>query len=283
MIDSHALIYRFYHALPPLSAPSGELVGGVYGLARVLMKIIKEQKPDYMAAVFDLPSPTFRDEMYQQYKIHRPKAPEDLIKQIKRAHQLFDLFGVKIIERAGFEADDIIGSLAEKFKKEKDLVVIILSGDLDLLQLADDKKVVVQFLKKGISETIIYDEEAVKSRYNLQPSQIPDLKGLLGDTSDNIPGVSGIGPKTATPLIQKFGSLENLFDNLWELPEKIGNKLESQKETALLSKKLAVIKTDMDMNFNLNNFQRMPLDRKKITLFFEELGFQSLIQILSNL
>jgi len=233
LIDSHALIYRFYHALPPLTTPKGELVGGVYGLASVILKIIREQRPDYMVAVFDFPAPTFRDKMYDQYKIHRPKAPEDLKQQINRAHELFGKFDVEVVEQAGFEADDLIGALAEKFKIEKDLVVIILSGDLDLLQLVDKKKVVVQFLKKGISETVIYDEKAVAERYELKPEQLPDLKGLMGDPSDNIPGIAGVGPKTAIPLIKKFGDLDNLFDNLWELPDKVGRKLENQKEAAL--------------------------------------------------
>lgn len=278
LIDSHALIYRFFHALPPLTSPAGEPTGAVYGLANVLMKILREQKPDYLAAVFDTPEPTFRDELYKEYKIHRPAMPDDLRPQIKKAHELFEKFGVKNIKRPGLEADDLIGSLAEKFKKEKDLVVIILSGDLDVLQLVDDRKVVVQFLKKGISDTIIYDEKAVAERYGLKPEQLPDLKGLLGDASDNIPGILGIGPKTATPLVKKYGSLDNLFENLWEIPDKIGNKLENQKEAALFSKKLATIKRDAPLDYGLEDFKRRLLDKKAVGDYFLSLGFKSLVE-----
>lgn len=278
LIDNHALLYRFFHALPPLTTPRGEPIGAIYGLARVLLKILKEQKPDYWAAVFDMPAKTFRDDLYDKYKFHRPPQPDNLRPQVGRARELFEKFGVKSVDRAGFEADDLIGSLAEKFKGEAGLVIIILSGDLDVLQLVDDRKVVVQFIKKGISDTMIYDEKAVGGRYGLKPEQLPDLKGLLGDASDNIPGVKGFGLKTAAPLIQKYGSLENLLDNLWEIPDKLGNKLESQKDLALLSKKLAVIKRDIPLDYRLEDFKRESLDKKSLADYFEELGFKSLVE-----
>jgi len=283
LIDSHALIYRFFHALPPLTTPKGEPIGGIYGLTSVILKILREQRPDYIAAVFDVHAPTFRDKLYKEYKIHRPAMPQELRPQIQKAHELFEQFGIKNVEMAGFEADDLIGTLAEKFKGKKDLVVIILSGDLDVLQLVDDDKVVVQFLKKGISETVIYNEKAVAERYELKPEQLPDLKGLMGDSSDNIPGIAGVGPKTAIPLVKKFGTLENLFDNLWELPDKVGNKLENQKEAALFSKKLATIKTDIDLPYSLEDFKRQPLDKKKLTAYFKELGFKTLAERLKLL
>ena len=150
LIDNHALLYRFFHALPPLTTPDKKPVGAIYGLARVLLKILREQKPDYWAAAFDLPAKTFRGELYDKYKIHRPPQPDDLRPQMAEAHRLYEKFGIKTLSQTGFEADDIIGSLAEKFKTEKNLVVIILSGDLDVLQLVDDRKVVVQFIRKGI-------------------------------------------------------------------------------------------------------------------------------------
>ncbi len=283
LIDSHALIYRFFHALPPLTSPIGEPTGAIYGLASVLLKILREQRPDYWAGVFDRPEPTFRDELYKEYKIHRPAMPDNLRPQIQKAHELFEKFGIKSIERAGFEADDLIGSLAEKFKQEGDLVVIILSGDLDVLQLVEGRKVVVQFLKKGISDTIIYDEKAVVERFGLKPKQLPDLKGLLGDSSDNIPGIAGIGPKTATPLLQKYGALESLFKNLWEIPDKIGNKLENKKEAALFSKKLATIKIDMLIDYNLEDFKRKSFNKEMIRNYFYSLGFKSLVERLESI
>jgi DNA polymerase-1 len=283
LIDNHALIYRFFHALPPLANSKGEASGAVYGLSSVLLKIIREQRPDYIAATFDLPGQTFRGKLYDQYKIHRPTMPSDLQPQVKKARDLFEVFGIKSIDQEGFEADDVIGSLAKKFKGEKDLVVIILSGDLDVLQLVDGKRVVVQFLKKGISETKLYDEEAVIERYGVNPNQLTDLKGLLGDTSDNIPGIKGVGPKTASPLIAKYGDLDNLFENLWELPEKIGNKLENQKEAALFSKDLATIRVDIPFDFSLDDLKRRPLNRDGIKSFFQEMGFASLINRLENI
>lgn len=283
LIDNHALAYRFYFALPHLTTPKGEPIGAVYGMTSVLLKIIKEQKPDYWATCFDLPKPTFRDKLYAEYKIHRPKQPEELRPQIEEARRLYKVLEVKVIEQESFEADDLIGTLAERFKKEKDLVVIILSGDLDVLQLVDNKKVVVKFLKKGISETVIYDEKAVVDRYDIKPSQLTDLKGLLGDPSDNIPGIAGVGLKTAGPLIKKFGSLENLFDNLWEVPDKIGNKLENQKEAALFSKKLATIRRDVPLDISLEDLKRKKLNIKEVGNYFDKLGFKTLKERLNSI
>ncbi|MEK9183957.1 MAG: 5'-3' exonuclease, partial [Patescibacteria group bacterium] len=216
LIDSHALIYRFFYALPPLTTPAGESVGSIYGLARLILNIFKEKKRDYVIATFDRPEKTFRAEVFKEYKIQRPKPAPELISQFNKARELFEQFGVKVIEKAGYEADDLIGSLAEKFKNEPDLITSILSGDLDNLQLVDNDKIVVEIIKKGTSDVEIYNEVAVKNRYGLTPKQLPDLKGLVGDTSDNIPGVKGVGYKTAIPLLQKYGSLENIFNNLWE-------------------------------------------------------------------
>ncbi|MEK7114935.1 MAG: 5'-3' exonuclease H3TH domain-containing protein [Patescibacteria group bacterium] len=278
LLDTHALIHRFFHALPPLTTVRGEPVNAVYGIANTVLKILREQKPDYLAACFDRPEKTFRSEAFKEYKIHRLAAVPELIAQFKITRELLDKFKIKIMEMAGYEADDLIGSLVEKFKSEPDLKIIVISGDLDLLQLVDDEKVVVQFLRKGMSDTFIYNEKTVFDRYSLKPKQLPDLKGLLGDASDNIPGVKGIGPKTATPLIQKYGSLENLLENLWEIPDKIGNKLEAQKDVALFSKNLATIKCDVPLAIeSLEDLKIYPLDSKTLGEYFKFLGFTSLI------
>lgn len=278
IIDSHALIYRFFHALPPLTMPSGEPIGAIFGLARVILKILKEQKPDYLAATFDRPEQTFRAKVFKDYKIQRPPAAPEIIGQFNKARELFEVFGVKVVELAGYEADDLIGTLVELFKKEPDLKIIILSGDLDTLQLVENDKVVVQFIKKGVSETEIYNEQAVFNRYGLAPKQLPDLKGLLGDASDNIPGVKGVGPKTATPLLKKYGSLENLLENLWEISDKIGNKLEGQKEIALFSKELAIIKRDAPIiSRHLNDFRISAQNKPAIVNHLKSLGFNSIV------
>ena len=281
LIDTHALIHRFFHALPPLTTPDGQPIGAIYGICGVLIKIFKEQKPDYIAACFDTPEITFREEQFKEYKAHRPPAPNELISQIKRAPEVFDFFGIRKFAKPGFEADDLIGTLAEKFKNHSELAegkIVIVSGDLDLLQLVDDDKVLAQISKTGITETVIYDEKAVEERYGLKPNQLNDLKGFLGDQSDNIPGVNGIGPKTATPLIKEFGSVEGVYDNLMIIPEKIVKKIKDHQEIALMSKKLATIKRDVPLEVSLEDLRAKPLDKKALSEYFEKLGFKSLPQ-----
>ena len=214
LIDANSLIHRSFHALPPFTAPNGEPTGALYGLSSIFLKIIKEKKPDYWAAAFDRPEPTFRKEIFKDYKIQRPKAPDELISQIIKARELLGKFGIRFFEQPGFEADDLIAALVKRFEPGKDLKIVILTGDLDTLQLVVDDKVAVETPKKGISETVVYDEKAVRERYSLNPEQLPDYKGLAGDSSDNIPGVLGIGPKTASRLLGEYHSLENLYQNL---------------------------------------------------------------------
>ncbi|MEK9168451.1 MAG: 5'-3' exonuclease H3TH domain-containing protein [Patescibacteria group bacterium] len=286
LIDANSLIHRCFHALPPLTGPNNQPAGALYGLSSVLIKILREQKPDYIAAFFDRPEPTFRKEIFNDYKIHRPKAPDELISQIIEARNLVEAFGIKFFEAPGFEADDLIGSAAEKFKTEPDLKIIILTGDLDSLQLVEKDRVVAETFKKGISETIIYNEEAVKERYGgLLPSQIADYKGLVGDPSDNIPGVMGIGPKTAAPLIKNYGSLENFLGK--GDAEKNYEKIVKSKDIALLSKKLAVIRRDAPLDVSeLSELKYNGLSKNPpaggIESYFEKLGFISLIKRIQN-
>ena len=276
LIDANALVHRCFHALPPLTGSGGKPVGSIYGLASILLKIFREQPFDYIAAFFDRPEPTFRKKIFDEYKIHRPKAPDELVSQIIEAHKLFEAFDVKIFETPGFEADDLIGAAVEKFKNVPDLKIIILTGDLDTLQLIDNERVAVEILKKGVSETVIYDEAAVIGRYGVLPNQLPDYKGLVGDPSDNIPGVSGIGPKTAAPLIQKYGNLENFFEN--GKKEKAYEKIAKSKEQALLSRKLARIRRDAELSSaNLEDLKYKGLPKANIAGYFNGLGFKSLV------
>ena len=296
LIDANALIHRSFHAIPNLTAPDGRPSGALYGLANVLIKIFKEEHPEYAVAFFDRPEPTFRKEMYAEYKAHRPKAPDELVSQIIEAHNLFDVFGVKTYEVPGFEGDDLIGTAAEQFKGEKDVQVVILTGDLDALQLVEGNKVVVETLKQGISETITYDETAVEARYGIAPAQLTDYKGLVGDTSDNIAGVRGVGPKTATAIIQEFGSLENFFvtvkasddtDPAKKASLSTGQakkmasykKIAEHEEIAMLSKQLATIRRDAPIGITSIDeikYEQFPIDA--IVPYLQDWGFNSIVK-----
>ncbi len=277
LIDTNGLIHRCFHALPPLTGPGGKPVGALYGLSSILIKILREEKYDFIAACFDRPEPTFRKEIFDDYKIHRPKAPDELVSQIIEARNLLERFQIKVFEAPGFEADDLIGGLVEKFKNVPDLKIVILTGDLDTLQLIDNGQIVVEILKKGISETIIYDEKAIMERYGVLPNQLSDYKGLVGDVSDNIPGVPGVGPKTAAPLIQKYGSLENFFENGKD--EKIYAKISELKEQALLSRNLSIIRRDAPLDVReIGDLERRGLEKENLIKYFQGLGFKSLAE-----
>jgi len=277
LIDANSLIHRCFHALPPFTGPGGIPTGSLYGLSNIIMKILREQKPDFVAAFFDRPEPTFRKEIFDGYKIHRPKAPDELISQIIEAHNLFDAFGLKTYELPGYEADDLIGTTAQKFKTTPDTKIIILTGDLDLLQLVENDKVVEETFKKGVSDTIIYNEEKVEERYEgIKPKQIPDYKGLVGDASDNIFGVPGIGPKTAIPIIKEYKTLENFLAN-GQL-DKNYSKIFKLKDQALLSKKLAQLKLDAPFEIkDVDELKYHGLPKENLKAYFEKLGFKSLI------
>ncbi|MHB1118271.1 MAG: DNA polymerase [Minisyncoccota bacterium] len=286
LLDAHAILHRAYHALPGFSSSTGEPTGASYGLSTMIMKIIKDLKPDYIVGCFDLPQPTFRHEAYEAYKMGRAKAEDDLVHQIKRARDIFAALAIPAYELPGFEADDLLATIVEKMKGEKDLRIIIASGDMDTLQLVDDERVLVYTLKKGLNDTILYDEKAVRARFGFVPSLLPDYKGLRGDPSDNIIGIAGIGEKTATTLITTFGSIENIYKKLKKDPEafrkagltpRIIKLLEEGEEEALFSKTLATVRRDAPMEFSLSpktwieTFE--PAQAEKL---FAELEFRSL-------
>lgn len=285
LIDSNALVHRAFHALPMLTAPDGTPTNAVYGFVSVMLKMMTDLKPDYIAATFDLAGPTFRHEEYDQYKAHRVKAPDELYAQIPVVKQLLATFGIPVYEQAGYEADDVIGSIAETAKKTPGLQVIIMTGDLDTLQLVDGDKVVVFTLRKGMTDTIVYDEPMVHERYGLAPEQVIDWKGLKGDPSDNIPGVPGIGEKTATALIQEFGNLEDLYGVVEKgtatkpLTEKLIAKLAEHKDMAFFSKKLATIIRTVDVAFDLEKTDwRTHVDLVALEHQCQNLGFHSLMK-----
>jgi DNA polymerase-1 len=290
LIDGNALVHRAFHALPPLTSPAGVIVNAVFGFNSILIRIIKEIQPDYIAAAFDLAGGTVRHSEFAEYKAHRQKAPQELYDQITLVKEVLSKFGVPIYEKPGYEADDLIGTMATKAKQESNLQTIIATGDLDTLQLVDDDKVVVFTLKKGVNDTITYDEDSVMERFGLKPTQMNDYKGLKGDPSDNIPGVTGIGEKTASSLVQEYGSIENLYTEI-ENPEtthkispKLKEKLLNGKDMAMLSKQLSIIYTDLDIDFSLAKAEwRTHMQRNEIEKAFREYGFTSLIKRLDEI
>ncbi|MBI4837304.1 MAG: hypothetical protein HY813_02795 [Candidatus Portnoybacteria bacterium] len=278
LIDGNALVHRAYHALPKLTTKKGELVNAVYGFTSILLRVLNDLKPDYVAATFDLAGPTFRHEEFKDYKATRVKAPQELYDQLNRVKQVLTALNIPIYEKQGFEADDVIGTLARQASEEKESVeTIIVTGDLDTLQLVNEK-VKVYTLKKGINDTILYDRKAVFDRYGLSPEQMPDFKGLKGDPSDNIPGVPGIGDKTAAELLKEYKTIENLYENVGLLPQKIGNKLEEYKEQAVFSKYLATIKTDVLVRLDLSKCELRDYNPEIVRRLFEKLEFSSLLK-----
>lgn len=287
LIDASALVHRAFHALPPLTGPGQRPVGALYGVSTIIMKILQEPD-DYIVALLDRPEPTFRKEQFNDYKIHRPKAPDELISQIKEVRNLFSKFNIKTFEMAGFEADDLIGTLAKKFRQVPDLQIKILTGDLDTLQLVEDDKVVVEFLKTGVSEIKTYNEVAVIERYGLPPKQLPDFKGLVGDVSDNIPGVAGIGPKTAAPLISRYQTLDNFFIEIENDPLIVKTtaikKILNSKEQALLSRDLARIHCDAPLEIkDISEAVFNDFNKEELKEYFQGLGFASLVKRIDNL
>ncbi len=290
LLDGNALIHRAYHALPPLTTKNGETVQAVYGFAMTLLSVLEKFHPEYIAATFDLKGPTFRDELYADYKATRVAAPDDLYAQIPRVKEMVQAFNIPIYELPGFEADDVIGTLAEQATrlrqgpdgaKEENIQVIIVTGDSDELQLVTPS-VKVFMLRKGIKDIVLYDEQAVREKYGFAATLIPDYKGLAGDSSDNIPGVAGVGAKTATTLLQTFGTLENIYAHLPEVKESVRKKLEADKEKAFLSKELGTIHREAPVTLDLPACVAREYDRTAVTTLFQELSFFSLIKRLGG-
>ncbi len=286
LLDVHAIIHRAYHALPEFATSKGEPTGALYGLSTMLLKIISDLKPDYIAACYDLPKPTYRHEAYKEYKAGRAKADEELVSQLKKSYDIFTAFNIPVYSKEGFEADDMIGTIVNKNKKIKDLNIVIASGDMDTLQLVDGDRVRVYTLKKGIKDTIIYDESAVIARYGFGPKLLPDYKGLRGDPSDNIIGIKGIGEKTASELIQKFGSIENIYKKLNKnkkqfedagIKERIIGLLIEGEEEAKFSKMLGTIRLDAPIDFAIpEKTWKENVDAEKVIAVWSDLEFRTL-------
>lgn len=276
LLDGNALIHRAYHALPPLTNKAGQTVGAVYGVAMTLLSVLEKFHPEYIAASFDLAAPTFRHERYEEYKATRVKAPDDLYAQIPLVKDLIRAFNIPVYEQEGFEADDCVGTLARQ-ASERGIPTVIVTGDNDALQLVTPL-VKVFALRKGVKDIVLYDEAAVMVKYGFPPTAIPDYKGLAGDSSDNIPGVAGIGAKTATDLLREFGSLENIYDSLGSIKESVRKKLEADRKMAFFSKELGTIDTHAPVEFDPAACVARDFDTTTVSVFFKEMGFYSLLK-----
>ena len=279
LFDGHALIHRAFHALPPLAVNrTGEPTGAVYGFTTMLLKVVADLKPTHWAIAFDSAAPTFRHEQYEDYKAHRPPAPDDLKCQFGRVRELVQAFRLPSYELDGYEADDILGALSRQ-ANDRGIDTIIVTGDTDTFQLISHHvHVLVPRPGKTFSDTVLYDEDAVRDRYGLAPEQLADLRGLKGDPSDNIPGVPGIGEKTAAKLIQQFGSIESVYEHVDEVaPERVRALLKEHERVARQSKELATIVTDVPVQLDPVASSITGYERDRVAELFRELEFTRLI------
>jgi DNA polymerase-1 len=273
LLDSHALIHRAYHAIDArLTSPKGEPTNATYGFTTTLLKVLNDTTPDYIAAAFDV-GRTFRNDLYAQYKAQRAALPSDLAVQLARARDVVEVLGIPAFGVEGYEADDVLGTLARQ-ASERGIDVVIVTGDTDTFQLIDPKVRVLTFSRQ-FGEMVLYDEAAIQARYGLSPRQLIDFKALKGDPSDNIPGVAGIGEKTATKLLQQYGSLENIYAHLDELDPRLRAKLEAGREQAEQGKKLVTIVTDVPIQLDLDACRLGQIDRARVAALFRELGFRA--------
>ncbi|MCL2149397.1 MAG: DNA polymerase I [Dehalococcoidia bacterium] len=284
LVDGNNLVHRAYHALPPLTVRrTGEVVNAVYGFASMLLKVLAEQKPTHCAVAFDMKGPTFRHLMYNAYKAQRPHMAEDLVPQMARVRDLVTQFNIPIFEADGYEADDVLGTLAHQ-AVQAGINTLILTGDADAMQLVGrGVGVLYPRARQGFGETAVFDSLAVREKYGVDPERIVDLKALVGDASDNIPGVHGIGEKTAVKLIQQFGGLDEIYACIEEVaPLRIQTLLKEGELLAHQSKELATIVTDVPVALDLEKAQAVIYDREKAVAFFRELEFFALLDRLPD-
>ncbi len=282
LIDGNAIFHRAYHSTPPFQTSSGEFTNAVYGFVRMLFDVYLKQRPDYLGIAWDMSKKTFRSEEFSEYKAHRPPPPPNLYEQLPRLKQIVKAFHIPQFELEGYEADDLLGTLSLLAEQESDLKTIILTGDRDALQLVSEKVNVLVPLK-GISETKLFTPEEVKNTYGITPEQMIDYKGLCGDSSDNLPGIQGIGPKTAVALIQKYHTFENILSHCEELPPAQAKKIRENLENGIMSKKLATIIRNIPLNFDLEEYRTTSINYEEIKGLFEALEFKTLLKKLFDL
>lgn len=295
LIDGNAIIHRAYHAFPHFKTSKGETVNAVYGFSMMLLNILNTQKPDYLAVSFDRRAKTFRHEQYAEYKATRVKAPDELYEQIPRIREVVDALGVPVYELDGFEADDVLGALATQAGKINSSEIVpkegaspqslsplpplhtfIVTGDMDTLQLVNDRTSIFT-PNGGFKDAVIYTPAKVKEKYGLSPAQMIDYKSIRGDTSDNIKGIQGIGEKGATTLLQKYQTLDGIYEHLSEINGALHDKLEKGKEEAYFSKGLVTLRLDAPVTLDLRACATDKLNKEKCGKLFEDLEFRSLL------
>ena len=277
LLDGNGLIYRGYFALPPLTTSKGELVNAVFGFCSIVLRGIQDLKPDYVAVAFDLQGPTFRHEQYAEYKATRQRMPDDLRDQFPKVREVVKALRIPVYELPGYEADDVIGTIVVDAEK-RGLDTTIVTGDLDMLQLVTDQTRLMT-TRSGVENTILYDPARIRERYDLVPDQMIDYKALKGDPTDNIPGVPGVGEKTAAKLIREFGTLEALYERIDEVkPDKLRDKLIENREAVFMGKDLTTIVRDLPVEFDLEAARLGDYDRETVIRLFREYEFRTLIE-----
>ncbi|HQL81869.1 MAG TPA: 5'-3' exonuclease H3TH domain-containing protein, partial [Spirochaetota bacterium] len=277
IIDGHALCYRAYYAFikNPLLNSEGQNTSAIFGFARMLLRLITDQKPDYLAVAFDPPKKSFRFGLYPEYKANRVKMPDDLRSQIEEIKKMIEVLGITRIEEADFEADDVLGTVAKKYGTG-DVEVMLVTGDKDAYQLVGGN-VKIYANKKGISDYEVYGEKEVEAMLGVKPGQVIDYMALTGDTSDNVPGVKGIGEKTALKLIGAFGSLDGLYEHIDELTGKQKEMLVREKEMAYLSRDLVTVRTDLPIHLDIADMKFESIPAEKAVPYFRALEMNSVI------
>ncbi len=274
LIDGHAIMYRAFHAMPPLTTKSGEPINAVYGLVSMLLRVIQDLKPTHITVCFDEKEKTFRQKELPSYQAQRPSMAIELDSQFGKAKEFLKACKIPVYSKGGFEADDVIGTIAKKFDGD----VVIVTGDRDILQMVNDK-ISLYMPIAGLANAKLFRETETIERMGVPPKLIPDYKGLVGDASDNYFGVPGIGPKTAVNLIQEFGGFNGIFKNLNKIPEKLREKLEKGRESANISYKLATIITNVPVKIDFDEMKNWKVDSSEVVdLFTNKFGFKTLTE-----
>src|SRR4029434_8663436 len=271
LLDASSYLFRAYYAIGSLSTSKGIPTNATYGFTQMLMRLIKDHAPSHLAAVWDRPEPTFRKKEFDAYKAHRKEAPEDLPEQIDWIKKILEAMRIPTLEKVGYEADDLIGTIVKAMEK-KGINVVVVTGDKDMMQLVSEKVLLLDTMKEKWT-----DRKGVEERFGVPPEKVVEIMGLTGDSIDNIPGVPGIGEKTATALIQQFGWLEGLYERLSELKGKRREILEANREQAFLSRRLATLDSNVPMEISWESFRRSGPDDARLYELFKELEFSRLL------
>src|SRR5258706_886227 len=278
LLDGFGLVYRGYFALPPLTTSKGDLVNGAFGFASIVLRGLQDLQPDYLAVSFDLPGPTFRHEAYAEYKANRVRMPDDLRDQFPKVREIVKALRIPVYEMPGYEADDVIGTITKQLDPRDDLEPTIVTVDLDMLQLGTPR-VRLMTTRSGVENTIMYDVAKIDERFGLRPDQMVDYKALKGDPSDNIPGVPGVGEKTAAKLIRDFGDLDSLLARLDEVtPAKLGEKLREHVDQISMGRELSRIVRNLPIQIDLEAARLGDYDRDTVVRLFREYEFRTLIE-----